>query len=266
MNLKTLVFCVSVALSAPALAAQQTYASPKDQRIRFVDYDENDVVTIFGKVGNDTMIIFEPGEQIQDLSGGDTAAWAVGVTTARNGFFIKPSVTSPATNMHVVTTRRTYSIDLKLAGRGQINFLTVRYRYPVQDAAKQQAAAETRRTREALTAGAPSGRKNFAYSAQGSSDIAPLEAFDDGTATFMRFAANASIPAVYIVGEDGKEHLVNTSTEKDVLRIHKVSAKLVLRSGDLVTCIFNDAYDALGTRTDTGTTSPAVQRVIRRQK
>lgn len=266
MNRKALAFSVALAFSAPALAAQQTYPSPKDSRIRFVDYDENDIVTVLGKVGNDTMIIFEPGEQIQDLSGGDTAAWAVGVTTARNGFFIKPSATSPATNMHVVTTRRVYSIDLKLAGRGQINYLTVRYRYPTQDAARQQAAAETKRTREALSAGVPSAKKNYRYSAQGSSDTTPVEAFDDGTATFLRFAPNASVPAVYAVGEDGKEHLVNTSMQDDVLRVHKVMAKLILRSGDLVTCVFNDAYDAYGTRTETGTTSPAVQRSIKGQQ
>lgn len=267
MNLKTLVFCVSVALCAPAMAVQHTYASPKDQRIRFVDYDEDDVVTIFGKVGTATMVAFNPDEKILDMSGGDTAAWGVGTSTARNAFFMKPTAASPATNLHVVTTRRTYYIDLKLAGRGQPNFLTVRYRYPTQEAAKQQAAAEARRTRDALSAGVPGARKNFSYSAQGSSDIAPVEAYDDGTATFLRFAPNATVPAAYIVGEDGKEHLVNTSMQGDVLRIQKVSAKLILRGGDLVTCIFNDAFDSYGTRTETGTTSPAVQRVIKgRQK
>jgi len=266
MNCKALAFAVAVALSAPAMAAQQTYPSPKDSRIRFVDYDENDIVTVFGKIGTDTMIVFEPGEQIQDMSGGDTAAWAVGVTTARNAFFMKPSASSPATNMHVVTTRRVYSIELKLAGRGQPNYLTVRYRYPTQEAAKQQSVAEAKRTREALSAGVPGARKNYLYSAQGSSDTAPVEAYDDGTATFLRFAPNATVPAAYIVGEDGKEHLVNTSTQGDVLRVHKVAAKLILRSGELVTCIFNDAYDAIGTRTDTSTSSPAVQRVIKGQQ
>ena len=94
-----------------------------------------------------------------------------------------------------------------------------------------------------------------------------MEAFDDGTATYLRFAPNATVPAVYIVSEDGKENLVNASMQNDMLRVQKVGAKLILRSGDLVTCIFNDAYDAIGTRTATGTASPEVQRVIKgRQK
>jgi len=263
VNIKTLAFSVSIALCAPAVAAQKTYPSPKDSRIRFVDYDEHDIVKIYGKVGTDTMVVFEPGEQIQDMSGGDTAAWAVGVTTARNAFFIKPSAVSPATNMHVVTTRRVYSIDLQLAARGQQNYLTVRYRYPTQEAARQQAVADARRTRDVLNAGVPGASRNNHYSAEGSSEIDPLEAWDDGTATFMRFAPNASIPAVYTLGKDGKEQLADVSMPNDVLRIPKVAAKLILRRGDLVTCIFNDAYDAVGTRTNTGTASPAVQRTLK---
>lgn len=267
MNLKTCVFALAIGLSAPALAVQQSYPSPKDSRIRFVDYDAQDVVVVLGKVGTSTMVMFDQDEKILDMSGGDTAAWAVGTTTARNSFFLKPSAVSPATNLHVVTTKRTYSIDLKLASRGQVNYLSVLYRYPTQDAAKQQAVTEARRTREALTAGVPGASKNYRYSAQGSSDIAPVEAWDDGTATFLRFAPNASVPAPYVMGEDGKEHLVNVSMQGDVLRVQKVAAKLILRSGDLVTCVFNDAFDSYGTRTETNTASPSVQRIIKgRQK
>lgn len=263
MNVKTCVFALTVAFSVPALAVQHTSPSPKDSRIRFVDYDPQDVVLVLGKVGTSTMVQFDQDEKILDMSGGDTAAWAVGTTTARNSFFMKPSATSPATNLHIVTTKRTYSIDLKLAGRGQVNFLSVLYRYPSQDAAKQQSIAEARRTREALTAGATGSRKNYRYSMQGASDIAPGEAWDDGTATYLRFAPNATVPAAYTVAEDGREHLVNAGMQNDMLRVQKVAGKLILRSGGLVVCIFNDAYDAIGTRTDTGTASPAVQRTLK---
>ena len=265
MTVRILTLCVGIALCAPPVTAQQTYPSPRDPRIRFVDYDEHDIVKVFGKVGADTMIIFEDGEQIQDMSGGDTASWAVGVTKARNALFIKPSATSPATNMHVVTSRRVYAIDLKLAGRGQINYLTVKYRYPTQDAARQQAVGEAKRTRDALASG-NAIRKNYRFSMQGASEIAPVAAWDDGVATFLRFAANGSVPAVYTVGEDGIEQLVNTSMQADALRIQKVASKLILRSGDLVTCIFNDAYDAVGTRIESGTASPQVQRIVKEPK
>lgn len=266
MKMKLISFGVVLLLAGPAIAAQQTYPSTKDARIRFVDYDAHDVVTVFGKVGADTLIMFEDDEQIEDLSGGDTDAWAVGVTKAKNGFFIKPSAVSPATNAHVVTSKRVYSIDLKLAPKGQINYLTVWYRYPNEDAAKKAAVAEHKKTREALAAGAPAAKRNFSYSMQGSSEIAPGEAFDDGKATFLRFAPNRSMPAVYSVGEDGKEHLVNTSVKDDQLQIHKVAPKFILRAGDLVTCIFNDAYDPNGIKAETNTTSPEVERVLKGKK
>lgn len=266
MNMKIISFSVALLLSAPVIAAQQTYPSPKDARIRFVDYDAHDVVTVYGKVGADTLIMFEADEQIEDLSGGDTDAWAVGVTRGKNGFFIKPSAISPATNAHIVTTKRVYSIDLKLAPKGQINYLTVWYRYPTQEAAQKEAAAEHKKTRDALVTGAPAGKRNFFYSMQGSGEIAPGEAFDDGKATFLKFAANRSMPAVYSVGEDGKEHLVNTSVKDDVLQIHKVAPKFILRAGDLVTCIFNDAYDPNGIKATTNTVSPEVERVLKGKK
>ena len=264
MMIRILTLCTALAVSVPAYAAQQTRASAKDSRIRFVDYDPHDVVTIYGRVGADTLILFDPDEKIEDLSGGDTDAWAVGVTKKGNGFFIKPAATSPATNAHVVTDRRVYSIDLRLAGKGQQSYFTVWYRYPDQDAAKQHAAAERKQTRDLLAAGVPGAQKNYRYTQQGSSEIAPAAAWDDGTATYLTFPANGTVPAVYVVGEDGKEQLVNTSTTGDVLQLHKVAPKFILRSGDLVTCIFNEAYDATGKRTDTGTASPDVQRVLKR--
>lgn len=263
MKLRILTLCAALAFSVPAYAAQQTRPSAKDSRIRFVDYDPHDVVTIYGRVGADTLILFDPDEKIEDLSGGDTDAWSVGVTKKGNGFFIKPSAISPTTNAHVVTDKRVYSIDLRLAAKGQPSYLTVWYRYPDQDAAKQQAAAERQRTRDLLASGVPGAKRNYAYSEQGSSQIAPSSAWDDGTATYLTFAANASMPAVYVVGEDGKESLVNTSVQGDVLQVHKVAPKLVLRSGDLVTCLFNDGYDSVGKRSETSTVSPDVERILK---
>lgn len=263
MNLRILALCTAFAMSVPAYAAQQTRASAKDSRIRFVDYDPHDVVTIFAKIGADTLIMFEPDEKVEDLSGGDTDAWAVGVTKKGNGIFLKPSVTSPSTSAHVVTDRRVYSIDLRLAAKGQPSYFTVWYRYPDQDAARQQAAAERRQTRDLLASGVPGARKNFAYTQQGSSQIAPAAAWDDGTATYLQFPANGTVPAVYVASEDGKEQLVNLSTKGDVLQVHKVAPKFILRSGDLVTCIYNEAFDATGKRSETGTASPDVQRVLK---
>lgn len=267
MNLTPLAFCVALAvvMPVPALAVQPTQVSPGDSRVRFVDYDPYNVVTIYGRVGSDTLVMFEKGEKVRDLSGGDTDAWGVGVTTAGNGFFIKPKVTSPNTNVHVITDKRVYSIDMKLAGKGQSNYLTVWYRYPDEDAARRATAASRTMARDLLNHGGTATAKNRHYTMQGSDDLTPYEAWDDGTATYFRFSAHHIPPAVYAIGEDGKEHLVNFNTEPDgTLTIHTVARKFVFRSGELVTCVFNESYDPIGTRPVTNTASPNVERILKK--
>lgn len=262
MKLATMVFSVALALSAPVWAAQQTVAAPGDSRIRFVDYDPHNVVTIYGRIGAYTLIMFDRDEQIEDISGGDTEAWAVGVTKQKNGFFIKPSAVSPNTNAHVVTNRRVYSIDLKLAPRGQVNYLTVWYRYPSEEAKRKQAESDRKRSRDLLDAGT-SGFRNENYTEQGSESTSPVAAWDDGRITHLRFAAHDPMPAAYGVDESGKEFLLNMTVEDDVLKLHGVFARIVLRRGDQVTCIYNESYNAAGVRPESGTASGAVQRIIK---
>lgn len=263
-SLMAIVLAVSAALPATAPAAQTPQPSPHDNRIRFVDYDPNDVVTVLGRVGADTLVMFDKDEKIHDVGGGDTDAWNLGLTTAGNGFFIKPKASSPDTNVHIVTDKRVYNIDMRLARRQQANYLTVWYRYPDQEAARRAAIADRNSARDLLNE-APAGARNRHYSVQGSSDLTPSEAWDDGTATFFRFAAHRVPPAVYSVGEDGKERMVNFNTgPDDTLAIHAIARKFVFRSGELVTCIFNESYDAAGTRPATNTASPQVERVVRK--
>jgi type IV secretion system protein VirB9 len=264
MKLCHVVAASLLATALPAWADQTTTPSASDKRIRFTDYDPYDVLTIWTRVGADTLVVFESGEKVLDLGGGDTDAWDIGVIKAGNGFMIKPKATSPNTSVHVVTDRRVYNLDLKLVPRNQGNFLTVWYRYPKEEAESRAAAQREQRTQQLLAAGPAAGRRNESYSAQGADDTAPEAAWDDGTKTYLRFAPNRTIPAVYYVAEDSKEHLANFTVSGATLQIDRVARKFVLRAGDLVTCIFNDAYDANGTPRATSTASPAVERVIKK--
>ena len=248
----------------PAHAVQLTMGSPGDRRVRFVEYDPHNVVTIYSRVGTDTLVLFEQGEKVRDLSGGDTDAWGVGVTTAGNGFFIKPKVTSPSTNIHVITDKRVYSIDMKLARKGRANYLTVWYRYPADEAAARALVENRTATRARLNNNDSANATNRHYSVQGSDDLTPYETWDDGIATYFRFSAHRIPPAVYAVSEDSAEHLVNfNTTPNGTLIIHSVARKFVFRSGSLVTCVFNESYNATGTRPLTNTVSPNVERILK---
>jgi type IV secretory pathway VirB9-like protein len=93
--------------------------------------------------------------------------------------------------------------------------------------------------------------------------IAPALAYDDGNFTYLKFPANRDFPAVFLVAPDGSESLVNTHVEGDVLVVHRVTQKLVLRHGRLVVGVFNEAFDPDGRPPVKGTTVPGVTREIK---
>lgn len=265
MKLRTLFCALALAAPLPVLASQASYPASSDQRIRFIDYDPYNIPVIYAKVGGDFLLVFQNGEKIEDMGGGNTDAWGLGVSTAGNSVFMKPKLTSPNMNLHVLTNRRIYSIDLKLASKGQMAYETVFYRYPDDERAARAAADQRQQAQNLLKYGGGAAfAKNNHYTMQGSDDIAPSGAWDNGTFTYFTFPAHHDIPAIYYVGEDGKEHLVTKDTDSnDVVVVHKIARKFVLRSGDLVTCVFNEGFDPIGQRNPTNTSSPQVERVIK---
>jgi len=108
--------------------------------------------------------------------------------------------------------------------------------------------------------------KNTQYSlAEGSDarDIVPSLVFDDGRFTYLRFAGNREVPAVFQVLGDGRESLVNARMEGDLLVVDRVSRRLTLRAGSSVVGIWNDAFSPDGLAPRLGTTVPGVERVLK---
>src|SRR3546814_16913802 len=85
-----------------------------DSRIRFVDYNPDQVVRINGVFRAASQIVFREGEAIATAALGDTVSWEV--APADNALFIKPREYAPHTNLLVVTKRggvsRTYIFAL----------------------------------------------------------------------------------------------------------------------------------------------------------
>jgi type IV secretion system protein VirB9 len=256
---------IALAATAAVHGAQLPEAGKKDARIRFATYDPYDVVTIYTRDGLETHIVLDHDEKIVDMTGGDVDAWGVATKLSRDGLFIKPAGVLPDANLHVVTTKRTYTFDLKRARKekGEVGFMTVFFRYPAAERAASVAASESEQVRALLAALLPASNRR--YSLQGSSDLAPVEAWDDGRTTFLRFRARASIPAVYSLrtGEDSLEQIESATLKDDLMQIPGVHRKLVLRIGRQVACVFNDGYDLDAARTTTSTASPQVDRILK---
>lgn len=265
MSPRLLSALVALAVAAGAQGAQIPEPGKKDSRIRFATYDPYDVVTIYVRYGLGTHIVLDAAEKVEDITGGDTEAWGVATKKDRSGLFIKPAADLPDSNIHVVTTKRTYTFDLKLARKkkGPSGYMTVFFRYPAAERAASAATAEAEQVRGLLDAVSPAGNRR--YTVQGSNDLAPIEAWDDGRTTFLRFRARSSIPAVYAArgDDDSIEQIDNPTVKEDVVQLPGVRRKFVLRIGDQVACVFNEGYDPNAPRPATNTASPYVKRTVR---
>jgi type IV secretion system protein VirB9 len=265
MSKRRIFGVIALAAATATYGAQLPEAGQKDARIRFATYDPYDVVTIYTRDGLETHIVFDHDEKIVDMTGGDVDAWGVATKYSRDGVFIKPAGVLPDANLHVVTTKRTYTFDLKRARKekGEVGFMTVYFRYSASEQPVRAAPTVAEQVRALLDATPPASNRR--YSVQGSSELAPVEAWDDGRTTFLRFRATAAIPAVYSIrsGEDSLEQIESPVMKNDVMQVPGVHRKLVLRVGRDVACVFNDGFDQDAPRPATSTASPQVDRILK---
>ena len=277
--LVSLMLVLATGLSSRALALDTPRSAPLDSRVRFVDYQPYNITKILGTLRSSVQIEFAADEEIAHVALGNSVAWEV--APAGNILFLKPRENQPVTNISVVTTRRdgsTRSYQMELTVRdgsveaGQNTYFYVKYRYPADEAErrKQQAAARS----QAAQAGEADrvlglheayGPRNWRYSAQGSQALEPQAVYDNGKVTTFTFVGNQEMPAIYMENSDGTESLVPKSVDGNLVLVHAISRKFILRRGSDVLCIFNEAYDRVGINPDTNTTSPSVERVVKVQ-
>ena len=92
-----------------------------------------------------------------------------------------------------------------------------------------------------------------------------MNAGTTGEFTYFKFPGQRDLPAIYMVDPDGNESIVNrhsTGPSNEIVVVHKVAARWVLRLGARALAIWNDAYDAEGRRNESRTASPDVNRVL----
>ncbi|MBY5778829.1 P-type conjugative transfer protein VirB9 [Rhizobium leguminosarum] len=266
-------------LSTTALALDIPRGASQDNRVRFIDYQPYNITKIVGTLRSSVQIEFAADEEIAHVALGNSVAWEV--APAGNILFLKPRENQPVTNISVVTTRRdgsTRSYQMELTVRdgtveaGQNTYFYVKYRYPADeaerrrlDAAARAQAAQAGEADKVLALHEAYGPRNWRYSAQGSAALEPQAVYDNGKVTTFAFAGNQEMPAIYIENSDGSESLVPKSVENNLVLVHAISRKFILRRGGDVLCVFNEAYDRIGINPDTNTTSPSVERVVKTQ-
>ncbi len=141
----------------------------------------------------------------------------IGDTTSGSGdgkqthVLVKPVSAGLLTNLVITTDRRAY--HLRLASTPATALSSLRWTYPQDELLAVRRKAEAAQAAPPGATGLAVEQLHFNYAISGDRPPwRPLRVFDDGTRTYVEFAAslaNGDAPPLFVVGPDGKVELVN---------------------------------------------------------
>lgn len=268
---RLMIFIALMAAVGMAHSEAVPNAGTSDKRIKTIDYDPNQVVLIVGREGYATDVRLNDDEKITHVAIGNADAWQV--APVEQHLILKPKTSDAKTNAIVLTDKhRVYNMLLTTAeakakgpGGGDDQYFQIEFRYPAEVKAKADQARAVDNVRDQL-AHPKRVVRNPNYFACGDKAVTPDQAFDDGRFTYLRYAGNRAMPAVYSVADDGSEQIVNRDVDADspdTIVLHQIAKKLVFRMGNMVGCVVNKSYDPKGVANFNGTVAPNIERVIK---
>lgn len=265
---------IAIIASLSLVSGFVSAAPVKFQRIMVLDYDEDaqdKSIPILTKRGFVTQIDFGKGESIESLGAtsqaaaltGDADGWIVVGRKGDRHLYLKPKSEAYPSNLLVVTNRYNYAFELRILpdesrsdGVWRLGF-----RYPNDGLSN----AEVRANQVAYALGSPTEKRNLKYRIElirGNGDILPKKAWDDGRFTYIAMGNNREIPAAFKVDGNDGESTVNLHTEGQLLVIHEVARRFLLRLDKQEVGIWNEAFDPDGMANTTGTASSEVVREV----
>ena len=206
-------FFVAALMAQPLNAQTYPQSGAGDPRVRTVEYDPAQIIRLSVAAGLQTLVELAPGESIQTIGVGDSAAWQVSAGKRGDFFFIKNVNANALTNMSVVTAARVYNFELMpLAGYGEISPYHIRVVYPAQIQSTALVDVEP----------------SFEYRLSGAKTIRPSSVYQDGARTILEWPEDAALPGIFMI-ENGTESLVNGEMQNSRFVIAGTPAKLIFR-------------------------------------
>jgi P-type conjugative transfer protein TrbG len=187
-------------------------------------------------------IALQPGEELIDVSTGDTVRWVIGDTVSGQGstrrvhILIKPTLPDIQTNLVVLTDRRTYHVEL--ISTKQTYMASISWTYPTDSLVALRKQNELARESEKRVAdrGVRLDNLNFRYRIEGDDPPwRPLRAFDDGHKVFIQMPSGLSqgeAPPLFIAGSDGRPNLVNYRVRGSYYIVDRMFGAAELRLGE----------------------------------
>ncbi|MEB1175281.1 P-type conjugative transfer protein TrbG [Xanthomonas campestris pv. campestris] len=178
-------------------------------------YRPGALYTIYVGAGRQTVIDFQPGEQLTgEVNGSDTVRWLIsqvtsGTDAGEQVHLVLKAVEPGLTNdLFIATNRRTYLVTARSVADWSMP--SVSWQYPMDTWKAKQAVAAKREAVEPVAV-APDAL-HFNYDIKGGRySWKPMQVFDDGAQTYIRMPATLNAtdaPALFLI-EKGEPLLVN---------------------------------------------------------
>lgn len=213
-----------------------------DNRIRYITFNNNAVVTVPAGLGVSTMIQLGSAEVIETISAGDTASWSIVPKKGSGILFVKPLRENAETNVNIVTNQRVYSLLLVGSGAADVKAaFQVRFKYPDEDVNARILSSAEESAKDPLLKDLDPARLNYDYIYRGDKTLKPRVAFDDGTHMYLEFTGD--IPAIFVVEDKKQESLVNLRTQGKYVIVDKIAPQFTLRAGGKWLCLYNRQAD-----------------------
>ncbi|NNE56992.1 MAG: P-type conjugative transfer protein TrbG, partial [Hellea sp.] len=216
--------------------------------IQLYGFERGSIYQVYGTPEQVTDIALETGEELISVSAGDTVRWMVGDTRSGAGLnaqihiLIKPLTENISTNLIILTSKRTYYVDLVAQPDNYMPAVAWTYKTrpvplqsrqastPVQYASLRPASSLAYRDSPALE------NLNFAYKIKGDHpDWRPVRAFDDGDKVFIQFPVTigrSEAPPLFVETDSGDSALVNYRVKGRYYVVDRLFDKAELRLGE----------------------------------
>jgi len=210
--------------------------------IQVYPWTEGALYRLYASPEKVSTIALQPGEELIDVSTGDTVRWVVGDTSSGQGssrrvhILIKPTLPDIQTNLVVLTDRRTY--HLELVSTKETYMASISWTYPTDSLVvlhKQNEAAQENEQRIA-DRGVRLENLNFRYQIEGDDPPwRPVRAFDDGHKVYIQMPSGLSqgeAPPLFVAGADGRPNLVNYRVRGSYYIVDRMFGAAELRLGE----------------------------------
>lgn len=215
-----LLAILMVLLATPVAAQVIPTPDPTNPRLQSVRAMAGQEISLVALPQTDLMLLFPPYETIQSVET-DEPTIGYSISSERNALALSPRTEGALGRVKVTTDRASYSFTLRTG----IDLMAA-YMVRIADAADWGA------TRSQANNSAAGSERWWSYQIKGHDAVKPVGIRDDGEKTYILFAPNQLLPAIFAISPTGDETLTNGYMRGSQFVLDRVWAELVFRIDD----------------------------------